>query len=71
MTFPQREVAVCAALLCSLSGAVMAQTPQATLSEVRVDASAETESATGPVVGYRARNASTATKTDTPLSETP
>ncbi|KQR63302.1 TonB-dependent siderophore receptor [Acidovorax sp. Leaf160] len=71
MTFPKREVALCAALLCSLSGAALAQTPQATLSEVRVDASAEKESATGPVVGYRARNAATATKTDTPLSETP
>jgi iron complex outermembrane receptor protein len=29
------------------------------------------ESAFGPVIGYRARQASTATKTDTPISETP
>ncbi|CAN7599078.1 TonB-dependent siderophore receptor [Variovorax sp. LjRoot290] len=43
----------------------------AVLPEVRVDASAETESATSPVIGYRAKNAATATKTDTPLSETP
>ncbi|MDM0031605.1 TonB-dependent siderophore receptor [Variovorax sp. J22P271] len=50
----------------------MAQTPAATtLPEVRVDANAETETATSPVVGYRARNATSATKTDTPLSETP
>ena len=41
------------------------------LREIRVDASAETETATTPVIGYRARNAVTATKTDTPLSETP
>jgi iron complex outermembrane receptor protein len=41
------------------------------LPEVRVDASTEAETATSPVIGYRARNAATATKTDTPLSETP
>ena len=39
---------------------VAAQDVGATLSEVRVDASAEKESATAPVVGYRARNAATA-----------
>lgn len=42
-----------------------------TLREVRVDASAENETATSPVIGYRAKNAQTATKTDTPLAETP
>jgi iron complex outermembrane receptor protein len=41
------------------------------LPEVRVDASTEAETATSPVIGYRARNAATATKTDTPLAETP
>ncbi|WP_256856506.1 TonB-dependent siderophore receptor [Variovorax sp. KK3] len=41
------------------------------LPEVRVDANAERESATTPVIGYRAKNAATATKTDTPLAETP
>lgn len=71
MTFQRREVALCAALLCTLSGPALAQAPQATLFEVWVDGSAEKEAATGPVVGYRARNASAATKTDTPLSETP
>ncbi|HEY8357548.1 MAG TPA: TonB-dependent siderophore receptor [Ramlibacter sp.] len=33
--------------------------------------SAEKETATSPVIGYRAKNAATATKTDTPLAETP
>ncbi|RQO49200.1 TonB-dependent siderophore receptor [Variovorax sp. KBW07] len=41
------------------------------LPEVRVDANAEAETARSPVIGYRAKNAVTATKTDTPLSETP
>jgi iron complex outermembrane receptor protein len=51
---------------------VLAQTTApGALPEIRVDASAETETATSPVIGYRARNAATATKTDTPLSETP
>jgi len=49
---------------------VLAQaTNEASLPEVRVDAGAET--ATTPVIGYRAKNAVTATKTDTPLAETP
>ncbi|UUX94468.1 TonB-dependent siderophore receptor [Aquabacterium sp. J223] len=38
---------------------------------VRARARAERETATGPVQGYRARRAASATKTDTPLSETP
>ncbi|RCW71242.1 TonB-dependent siderophore receptor [Pseudorhodoferax soli] len=42
-----------------------------TLGEIRVNANAERETATSPVVGYRARRAATATKTDTPLAETP
>ncbi|WP_354375400.1 TonB-dependent siderophore receptor [Variovorax paradoxus] len=51
---------------------VLAQTTTpGALPEVKVDASAEVETATSPVIGYRARNAATATKTDTPLSETP
>jgi iron complex outermembrane receptor protein len=41
------------------------------LPEVRVDANAEAETATSAVIGYRAKNAVTATKTDTPLAETP
>ena len=51
---------------------VLAQTSgTGSLPEVRVDANAEAETATSPVIGYRAKNAVTATKTDTPLSETP
>src|SRR4051794_33635431 len=51
---------------------VLAQTgSNGSLPEVRVDANAEAETATSPVIGYRAKNAVTATKTDTPLSETP
>lgn len=51
---------------------VLAQTTNAaSLPEVRVDAGAEAETATSQVIGYRAKNAVTATKTDTPLSETP
>ncbi|MGJ7495755.1 TonB-dependent siderophore receptor [Variovorax sp. RT4R15] len=51
---------------------VLAQaTPEAALPEIRVNASVEAETATSPVIGYRAKNAITATKTDTPLAETP
>lgn len=42
-----------------------------TLPVIRVDAQAEGATATTPVIGYRARRAVTATKTDTPLAETP
>jgi iron complex outermembrane receptor protein len=42
-----------------------------TLPAVRVKASAEQESPTGPINGYKARRATTATKTDTPLKDTP
>lgn len=56
----------------SASSTVFAQTGSGgALPEVRVDANAETETATTPVIGYRAKNAVTATKTDTPLAETP
>jgi iron complex outermembrane receptor protein len=43
----------------------------ATLPPVRVKASAVEESPTGPVIGYKARRATTASKTDTPLKDTP
>jgi len=46
-------------------------TPAGTLPEVRVNADAVPETAATPVIGYRAKNAISATKTDTPLSETP
>ncbi|MGK6310015.1 TonB-dependent siderophore receptor [Variovorax sp. DT-64] len=56
----------------SASSPVFAQTgSDGALPEVRVDANAEVETATTPVIGYRAKNAVSATKTDTPLAETP
>lgn len=51
--------------------AAPASGPEATLPAVPVRASAERESATGPVTGYRATRSATASKTDTPLAETP
>jgi iron complex outermembrane receptor protein len=51
--------------------AAPASAPETTLAPVPVRASAERETATGPVPGYRARRSSTATKTDTPLNEVP
>lgn len=44
---------------------------EAVLPVVTVRAEAERETATGPVVGYVARRSATATKTDTPIIETP
>ncbi|MFT3803917.1 MAG: TonB-dependent siderophore receptor [Burkholderiaceae bacterium] len=43
----------------------------ATLPAVMVSASPQTELPTGPVDGYVARRSATATKTDTPIAETP
>lgn len=43
----------------------------ATLPAVRVKAVAPQESPTGPVNGYKAKRATTASKTDTPLKDTP
>jgi iron complex outermembrane receptor protein len=43
----------------------------ATLQEIRVTATADRESATGPVAGYVAKRSATGTKTDTPIIETP
>ena len=58
--------------ICAMPQFAAAQArPAAVLPEVRVDADATPETATTPVIGYRARNAVSATKTDTPLSETP
>nr|WP_145552634.1 TonB-dependent siderophore receptor [Variovorax boronicumulans] len=51
--------------------AQQAEPTAGTLGEIRVNANAERETATSPVVGYRAKRALTATKTDTPLAETP
>ncbi|HSW05078.1 TonB-dependent siderophore receptor [Aquabacterium sp.] len=44
---------------------------ETTLPTVRVKASAERESATGPVSGHVARRSAAGTKTDTPIADTP
>jgi iron complex outermembrane receptor protein len=48
-----------------------ASAPEAVLPTVRVKATAERETASSPVSGYRATRGATATKTDTPLNEIP
>ena len=48
-----------------------ASAPTTTLAPVTVTGKGEYETATSPVTGYRAKNAATASKTDTPLRETP
>lgn len=58
-------------LAAALQGAHAQAPAETTLREVQVNADQEKETATGPVIGYRAKRASTATKTDTLLSETP
>ncbi len=67
-----------AAALSCLPALAAAQTPApapspgvATLPQITVEADAVQETATGPVQGYTARRSATATKTDTPLAETP
>ncbi len=69
---------ITAALLAAFSvpllhAAAFAQSAQAdvALPEIQVKASGPAETATGPVIGYRAKRSATATKTDTPLNETP
>lgn len=51
--------------------AASAPAAEVTLPSIRVKAASDTERATGPVDGYRARRSSTATRTDTPLNELP
>lgn len=58
-------------LLAALPAAAESPEPTRSLPEVRVNADAERETAATPVIGYKARHAATATKTDTPLIETP
>ncbi|HKX42233.1 MAG TPA: TonB-dependent siderophore receptor, partial [Burkholderiaceae bacterium] len=48
-----------------------ASTPSATLAPVTVTGRNDRETATSPTAGYRAKSAATASKTDTPLRETP
>ena len=73
---PRRVQSVGAAMLMMGAGAVapaLAQQPQqqVELPAVTVTATEVNESPTGPVQGFVARRAVTATKTDTPLMETP
>ena len=53
------------------AGSAPAATAEATLAPVTVNAGAAQENPTGPVTGFVARRALSATKTDTPLIETP
>ena len=53
------------------AGAAPAAPAEATLAPVTVNAGAAQENPTGPVTGFVARRALSATKTDTPLIETP
>lgn len=62
-----RPLAALAALFASLPA--FAQSTEQQLPEVKVRAAAET--ATSPVQGYSAQRSATATKTDTPILETP
>ena len=70
---PKRLPLLCAAALGCLPGALPAQTASdvTTLPAVRVEAGGIEDTATSPVIGYTARRSATATKTDTPLMETP
>lgn len=67
-----RRARLAAALsLLPMTAPVLAQSDVTTLSTVQVQGSAQQETATGPVVGYSAQRAASASKTDTPLIETP
>ncbi len=72
---PQRTACslACLAMLCACAAARAQAAPAAepTLPAVTVRAGAVEEKATAPVEGYLARRNSSATKTDTPLVETP
>ncbi|QJR09520.1 Ferrichrome outer membrane transporter/phage receptor [Usitatibacter rugosus] len=61
---------VLSALFAHSAFAQQSPPKEQTLPEVKVTAAVE-ETATGPVGGYNAKRSSTATKTDTPLAETP
>lgn len=79
MTSPHRRARrttlACAATATLLSSALptaqaQATAPEAPVTQVLITGSADRQTATGPVKGYNARRSATATKTDTPLSET-
>lgn len=72
-TTPAARTAAAQAVLALLCGSPMAQaqTGEAALPSVTISAGTEQEGATGPVQGFVAQRALSATKTDTPLIETP
>lgn len=69
MPTKNKRALVAAACLLALAG--QRAGAQATLPAVTVHGDGTQETATSPVIGYKARNAASATKTDTPLAETP
>src|SRR5690606_16163385 len=81
LTFPSRSplqlslrlafFAGAGAPLVLLSGQAQAQQSEQDAVLPAVQVVGEQETATGPVAGYRASRSATATKTDTPLAETP
>lgn len=75
-----RLTLLCSAALCSIPAAraqeaAPAATPESgaslQLPAIEVEGQAQVETATGPVAGYVARQSRSATKTDTPILETP
>src|SRR3954468_13744063 len=68
--FKRRPIAAAFITLLSTPPLAFGQAqPEQTMPEIKVQG--EAERADGPVTGYRAPRSSTATKTDTPLSEVP
>lgn len=64
-------LALCGAAHAQTAPATPAPTAEKTLAPVTVSAGADNESATAPVTGFVAKRALSASKTDTPLIETP
>lgn len=64
-----KELSLC--IVMALPMLAVAQDSVGTLPEIRVEAVGAGETATSPTVGYTPKRAATATKTDTPLIETP
>lgn len=68
---PRPSILAAAAVLALAQPSFAADTTPEKLPEESVRAKAIDEQANGPVEGYRAKRSATATKTDTPLNETP
>ncbi|MYZ41677.1 TonB-dependent siderophore receptor [Schauerella aestuarii] len=70
--FTLKNASLVAALaLLPITAIAQAQAPVTTLPEIQVQGATEQESATGPVQGYTAHRAASASKSDTALMETP